>query len=67
MNLVLIKAGFTSKETAALFAMNWNILNQRPIHFKEENFGLFSLYSVYYIVCDPKGVSTGGLSVKTRG
>ncbi len=61
MKLVLIKSGFTSKTTAALFGMNWNLLNNRPVTYKEENFVLFSMYSVYYIVCE-NGKGTGGVS-----
>lgn len=54
MKLVLVKSGFKNKSVAALFAMNWNLLNNRPIIFKEESFVLFKLYSVYYIVCEEK-------------
>ena len=43
MKLVLVKSGFKNKSVAALFAMNWNLLNNRPIIFKEESFVLFKL------------------------
>ena len=49
--LVLIKSGFTNRKLAALFSMNWQMRNNKPISFVEENFVSFKLYSVYYAVC----------------
>lgn len=67
MKLVLIKSGFRNKTTAALFGMNWQLLNNRPILYKKENFVLFSVYSVYYGICKDKTGPAGGLTVKSGG
>lgn len=63
MKLILIKSGYRNKTTAALFAINWQLRNNRPIVFKKEGFVLFNLYSVYYVVCEndnEKPIKTGG-------
>lgn len=62
MKLILIKAGFTNKTTAALFGMNWQLKNKRAIVYREENFVLFSLYSVYYSVCKDEGLGITGVT-----
>lgn len=68
MKLILIKSGFRSRRIVSIFAMKWQLLNKRPIVFKEENFGLFKLYSLYYIVCKEKlGLGVGNLKNSKDG
>ncbi len=47
--------------------MNWQLLNNRPVLYKKEDFVLFSIYSVYYGVCEGKTGPAGGLTVKGGG
>lgn len=61
MKLILIKAGFRNKSAAALFGINWQLRNNHPIVFKEEDFAVFKLYNVYYTICEN---GNGGLQVR---
>ena len=65
MKYILIKAGFRSKSAAALFGINWHLSNNYPIAFKEEDFVLFKLYNVYYVICGEQ-ISPGGISPQVR-